>query len=110
MTTQEIVTQGLSLIDKPQDFLRWADQWYHDAPSWCGIHTSIREWAWVARDMAGDKWLDAVVFVARAATGQDDYCGALASTWLTRHGTPYHWVIAGVLALNILKQESKVKP
>jgi hypothetical protein len=108
MTTQDITKQGLALIDKPQDFLRWADQWYHDAPCWCGIHTSIREWAWVARDMVGSRltWQYALESVGIAARPPGNWL----LFWELYEATSYHWIIAGVLALEMQKQEMEVKP
>lgn len=96
----QIVKGGLALIYKPQEFLLWAGQWYGNAETWCGIYTDIDKWAWKARGIAGESWELACTLVYQEVGLQvwD------TMTWMTLRSSPYHWILAGIVALEMKKE------
>jgi hypothetical protein len=111
MDTSEVVKQGLALVGKESEFRKRAEQWmpginqrWTFPPTAHPFVEPLEVWPWRAREMAGDKWDAAVydLFGEIHGYGRDIFA---ATYWMTIEATPYHWLIAACVAIEMGKKK-----
>jgi hypothetical protein len=108
MTPQEIVKQGLEAAKDEDGFRKWASLWFPGIVETIGAKCPWTEplevCAFQAREMAGYRWKEGVYLLfTELATGEWDRVDVWE--WWGRDAAPYHWIIAGAIALEIQKKE-----
>lgn len=106
MTPQKIVRQGLEAVKDEAIFRKWVELWIPEATSrhcgFCIYELSLAELAFLAREVAGDKWVYSCQYVYEIA---DDVTGTLSGWFMRPRCTPCHWIIAGCVAMEMQKKE-----
>jgi hypothetical protein len=108
MTPQEIVKQGLEAAKDETAFRVWASRWLQECtalkakPEKKEYIFSLASLAFGARELADNEWqwaFQTLWFQMPETT----YCDDDASDWMAKSATPYHWIVAGCIALEMQK-------
>jgi hypothetical protein len=118
MTTEELIREGLALVGDEVRFRHWSamhgllesgETKAHDQDLY--LKYTLADLAFMAREKAdGDQyWELAIIAIHRAVfcIEHDAYTAVDAIFWWTFKATSCHWILAGIVALEMAKNKSK---
>ena len=119
MTIQDIIKEGLDKSKDERAFREWASRWipgiaddiirdavctHSPVLTWS---EPLEVWAFRARERAGDKWDVGIRRLWYCLQDvESDLCGLGDAYYFVTKAAPYHWIIAGIIALE-MKKEAK---